>query len=105
VDEGTWLDITSSRDVEVAPAAGDTAFGILAIIPEIHGEKRFGRPDFIDTLKHQGSLLGSSQEISSSLLADRDIGKIPGIAAAALNHIVDKLIRNDVFSIEVVITG
>lgn len=45
VNKGAGLVVAVGVDMEVHPAAGQAALGILAVIPEVQGEQRFGLPE------------------------------------------------------------
>jgi len=105
VDKGAGLDIPGGGDMKIAFAPCDAAISILTVVPEVHGKQRLGSPDFMDAFVHKSSLLRCNQKVSPGAFSYRDIGKIPGIAAATLNHIVNKFIGNHILGIIAVIAG
>jgi hypothetical protein len=86
VDERARLDIAVGVDVHVAASAGDAAVDVLAVVPEVHRENRFGIAEFANLMIHEFALFRRHHQIGGSVDTDRHVREEPGEFRALLHH-------------------
>ncbi|GAF24931.1 putative multicopper oxidases [Moorella thermoacetica Y72] len=92
VDKGAGLYFPGGVDVEVAPAAGDTAVARLAVVPEVHQEDGFRLAEILDAVEHPGPLLRRGHHLQVHVLTDGDIGEIPAKGHALFHQHIYKFL-------------